>query len=85
MSFIMPDMTTMKNQQDQHINHDRSCCETDHEEVALAAFRLYEKRGSQDGQCVKNWLEAETRVKEMRAATVHGMAPITKSDKQTVR
>lgn len=71
----MRSMTTINTPQDQRKNHGGSCCTTNHDEIARAAFRIYEKHGSQNGQDVRNWLDAEAHVKAMHASTMHGIPP----------
>lgn len=43
-----------------------------HAEVANVAYAIFTLHGSRDGDDVRNWLEAERRVKAQHAATVHG-------------
>jgi len=69
-------MTSINTPTELHINHDGSRCQTNHEEVARAAFSLYERQGSRNGQDMRHWLDAEAHVKAMHATTVHGISPI---------
>ncbi len=62
-----------------------ACCKATHDEVARAAFCLYEEHGSQGGQDVKNWLDAEAHVKEQHARTVHGVSSVGKASGPSAR
>lgn len=75
----MRNMTTINTPKVSPQNHSGSCCKTNHEEVAQAAFCIYEKQGSQNGQDVRNWLDAEAHVKAMHASTAHEISPSTKA------
>jgi hypothetical protein len=44
-----------------------TCCASTHDDVARAAFGLYEAHGSQDGNDVRNWLDAEAQVRTRRS------------------
>jgi hypothetical protein len=72
----MRNMNHINTPSELHSNHDGSCCQTNHDEIARAAFSLYERQGSRNGQDVRHWLDAETHLKSMRATTVHGILPI---------
>jgi hypothetical protein len=56
-----------------------------HDEVARAAFIIYEKHGSQDGHDVRNWLDAEAHVHAKRADSQHGHKPGGKGVGQSAR
>lgn len=83
ITSIMRIMTTINSPKNQ--THGGSCCKTNHDEVARVAFCLYEKQGSQNGQDVRNWLDAEAHVKAMHASTVHGRQTVTKTANSTAR
>lgn len=78
-------MTTTNSPQHQKQSHDGSCCTANHDEIAKAAFCIYEKHGSQDGHDVRNWLDAETHVKAKHASSVHGAPPAAKAANASVR
>lgn len=88
MGFFVPNMwsmTTTSPPQNQQQSNTGSCCQTTHDEVARAAFSLYEKHGSQDGHDVRNWLDAEAHVKAKHAGAMHGHLtaekPVGRSDR----
>lgn len=54
-------------------------------EVADSAYRLYEKRGSRDGQDVQNWLEAESQVMAKHTADKHAHHQSTASGSASSR
>lgn len=70
---------------DQHHEHSGTCCAAHHDEVARAAFTLYERQGSQDGHDVRNWLDAEAHVQAQHASTVHGRPTTGRIAKPTQR
>ena len=57
-------MITIQTQraQHQHTAHGGACCQGSRDEVTQAAYALYLKHGSQHGNDVRNWLEAEAEV-----------------------
>jgi hypothetical protein len=65
-------MNKTETSQVQHQKPGSACCQASHEEVARAAFTLYEKSGSESGHCERNWLAAEADVAATHAATAHG-------------
>ena len=78
-------MTTTNPSHDQHQKQGGACCKTFHDDVARAAFCLYEKHGSQNGQDVQNWLDAEAHVKQKHASTMHGTQPTAKAAAPSAR
>jgi len=72
----MRGMSNLNLHHDHHRHHDGPCCTADHEEVARAAFSIYQKHSSQDGHDMRNWLDAETHVNSRHASTVHGRQPV---------
>ena len=42
---------------------------SDHDEIAKAAFLIYEHHGSEHGHDVRNWLDAETHVHSRRSVS----------------
>ncbi len=66
-------ITTSPHHQKQ--NQSGSGCAMVHDEVARAAFCLYEQQGSQDGNAVRNWLDAEAHLKVQHASTTAHMLP----------
>jgi len=48
------------------------CRSTRHAEVACAAYAIFTRHGSRDGDDVRNWLDAEWRIQAQHATTVHG-------------
>jgi len=59
----------------QQLKQSESGCATVHDEVARAAFCLYEQQGSQGGNAVRNWMDAEAHVKAQHASTTADMLP----------
>jgi hypothetical protein len=79
-------MITMNTTNSSHHQSDGAACsQTTHDEVARAAFSLYEKNGSQGGQDVRNWLDAEVHMKMKPASAAHGIQPATKASHQSAR
>lgn len=75
----MPGMTTTPTPNNQQQGHGGCCSNEAHEEIAKAAFCLYEKQGSQNGNDVRNWLDAEARVKARHVGTGYGGGMTAKS------
>lgn len=65
-------MKTTLSSHDQQLITNESRCNTAHDEIARAAYCLYEKNGSQNGRDVCNWLEAEAHVKAKHSPMKHG-------------
>ena len=68
----IPAMSTNTSPQNQQQGNTGSCYKSTHDEVARAAFLLYEKYGSENGQDMRNWLDAEAHVKSKRVSALHG-------------
>lgn len=49
---------------------DGSCSAAVREEIAISAFSIYLRRGSPQGDDVRNWLDAEAQVRAKHASTV---------------
>lgn len=54
-----------------HLNADGSSCSTIHEVIARLAYSIYVRRGSHDGEEVRNWLDAEAQVGAKHASTTY--------------
>ena len=67
-------MTTTTKLQHLHDNDSPttgSCCDAMHDEIAMAAYHNFVKRGHSDGNDVQNWLDAEAHVKAKHANEKH--------------
>jgi hypothetical protein len=78
-------MTTTNSQHNQQQGGAGSCCADAHDEVALAAFSIYQKHGSLDGHDVRNWLDAEAHVHAKHADSKRGHKPGDKPVGQSAR
>jgi hypothetical protein len=83
--LIVCGMTTTNTLQNQHQNTAESCCQSTHDDIARAAFGLYEKHGSQDGHDVRNWLDAEAHVRAKQASGLNAQRKIDKMSVQSQR
>ena len=48
-----------------------TCCPDSHDEVASLAFAAFERDGSEHGRDIRNWLDAEARVKAKHSTEKH--------------
>ncbi len=67
----MTTTTQLQHRHDNDAHASGTCCTAMHEEIALAAYHHFEKRGRKDGHDVRDWLQAETSVKARHRSQKH--------------